>query len=104
MKVVDKVWGKEYWIVNDEYCGKFLLLNKGSQSSYHYHNEKKETFYPLRGGVLLTVEGKEIRLGRAYTIEPLVKHSFKGLTDAVILEISTHHDDKDVVRLCPSKA
>jgi hypothetical protein len=28
MKVVEKVWGKEHWIVNNEYCGKLLILKK----------------------------------------------------------------------------
>jgi len=108
MKEVKKVWGKEVWIVNcPEYCGKLLYLDKGSQSSYHYHRQKKETFYCLEGQAALTIEGKDYMLNpfaRSKTIEPGVKHSFFGLTNCIIIEVSTHHGDSDVVRLTESKA
>ncbi len=107
MKEVKKVWGKEVWIVNcPEYCGKLLHLDKGAQSSYHYHRQKKETFYCLKGQAALTIEGKDYMLNpfsRPKTIEPGKKHSFFGVTDCTILEVSTHHDDSDVVRLTESK-
>lgn len=99
MIIVPKSWGEEHIIVNDEYCGKLLMLREGKQCSYHYHKVKKETFYPLWGKVLLTVEGEEFELKEAYTLEPYAKHRFMGLTNATILEISTHHDDADTVRL-----
>lgn len=89
-----------------EYCSKFLHLDKGATSSYHYHKEKKETFYALKGQVALTIEGRDYMLNpfsRPKTIMPKQRHQFYGITDATILEISTHHDDKDVVRLTESK-
>jgi len=107
LKEVKKVWGKEIWLVNeDEYCCKFLYLNKDALSSYHYHQEKKETFYAFQGQVALTIKGKDYMLNpasRPKTIEPGALHCFRGITDAIILEISTHHDDKDVVRETKSK-
>ena len=43
---VPKFWGYEQWFVNnDKYCGKRLLLNRGYQCSVHYHKIKEETFY-----------------------------------------------------------
>jgi len=106
IKIVEKVWGNEEWIVNcDSYCGKLLRLNKGAASSLHYHKQKQETFYALEGQVALTIEGRDYMLNpysRPKTIMPLEKHQFHGLTDAVILEISTYHDDTDVVRLTES--
>jgi len=38
-KIVEKGWGQEIWIHNDEeYCGKLLRFNKeGSKFSMHYH-------------------------------------------------------------------
>jgi len=107
MKVVPKIWGREIWIVNElEYCAKFLHLNKDAQSSMHYHKTKKETFYCLKGQVALTIEGRDYMLNpwaRPKTIEPEQTHIFYGITNAVILEISTHHSEDDVVRLSESR-
>ena len=107
IKTVQKVWGKEIIIVNrKEYCGKLLCVDYGSQSSYHYHKEKTETFYALSGTVALTIDKKDYMLTpftRPKTIMPGQGHMFTGLTGAVILEISTHHDDNDVVRETESK-
>lgn len=106
IKTVPKVWGEEIWIVNcPEYCGKFLIIRKGAKSSYHYHKIKKETFYALSGQVCLTINGRDHLLNpfsRPKTILPNTKHGFLGITDATLLEISTHHDDEDVVRLSQS--
>ena len=50
-KRVDKIWGYELWIHNDEdYCGKLLVFpKKGSHFSMHYHLKKKETWYVQSG-------------------------------------------------------
>jgi quercetin dioxygenase-like cupin family protein len=105
---IPKVWGREVIIVNnDAYCGKFLCLNKGAMSSMHYHPIKRETFYCLIGEVLLEMPGVAYCMfpGSApRTIEPSEQHRFYGMTDAVLLEISTPHDDGDVVRLEPSRS
>lgn len=107
LKEVPKVWGKETWIVNEpEYCAKFLHLNKHAQSSMHFHKKKKESFYSLEGTVALHIDGRDYILcpfSRPKTILPQKKHQFWGITDAIILEISTHHREDDVVRLTPSK-
>ncbi len=108
IKVVEKVWGEELVLVNsDKYCGKLLTINEGSKGSYHSHAVKEETFYILWGKVFLTVEDKGYVLDNSsapITIEPGDKHSTEGLTRAVIVEISTRHDDEDVFRLEESKA
>jgi len=107
-KKVPKVWGKELWLVNcRKYCGKLLMLNKGSVSSYHYHMVKQETFYCLKGLVKLVIGEIEYQLtpdNSPITILPKEKHKFEGVTDAVILEVSTMHRDDDVVRLTESHA
>jgi len=106
-KEVKKVWGKEIWLVNEpEYCCKLLLLDRGAQSSYHYHRVKKETFLVLQGEVALTIGKKEQFLSPelgSRVINPGVLHSFFGSTEAVMLEVSTHHGDKDVVRETESR-
>lgn len=103
LKVVEKAWGHEEWIVNeDEYCGKFLHLNKGATCSYHYHPIKRETFRLIEGEVDLNVDGEQVRLRGAITIRPGTPHQFTGITNAIILEVSSHHDDADVVRITES--
>ena len=105
MDTVKKTWGKEIIIVsNDSYCGKFLHVDKGAQSSYHFHPKKKETFYCMQGEVILQTRNKEMLLREPYTLNPNTPHRFYGVTDAVILEISTPHSDEDVIRLDESIA
>lgn len=108
VKWVDKVWGKEEWLVNcDKYCCKRLYLDKGAVSSLHYHPQKQETFIALSGQTGLHIDGKDYMLNpysRPKTIYPEQKHQFIGLSeDIVILEVSTYHSDEDVVRLSESR-
>lgn len=108
LKEVKKDWGRELVIVNcPKYCGKLLYLDRGAESSCHKHMVKQETFFCLEGTAGLTIEGKVYMLTpftRPKTILPGRLHSFTGVTDAVILEVGTHHDDRDVIRLTESKA
>ena len=99
-KEVPKVWGKETWIVNRDYCGKKLMLNKGFRCSMHYHKLKDETFYILSRKILLEIGMKKhIMLpGNSMLIKPGQKHRFTGLEDSEIIEFSTHHDDSDSYR------
>ena len=101
MKTVQKVWGEELWIVNNElYCGKILRLKKGYRCGYHAHPIKDETFYILSGIVLMKYNEDEFFIGKGDSLRifPGEYHSFTGITDAKILEISTPHLDDDVVR------
>jgi quercetin dioxygenase-like cupin family protein len=99
-KIVPKVWGSEEWIVNRDYCGKKLTLNKGFRCSMHYHKNKDETFYILSGKVLLEIGmQKNIMLpGDSMLIKPGQKHRFTGLENSEIMEFSTHHEDSDSYR------
>ena len=101
IKFVPKVWGSEEWLVNnDKYCGKFLNLNKGCRCSMHYHKVKHETFYLLKGKILLELNGEKkiMNEGELQEIVPLDRHRFTGIVDSVILEFSTHHEDEDSYR------
>ncbi|MBU0628041.1 MAG: cupin domain-containing protein [Nanoarchaeota archaeon] len=99
-KEVPKVWGKEIWIVNRNYCGKKLILNKGYRCSMHHHKVKDETFYILKGKVLLESNNSSTIMlpGDSILIEPNTKHRFTGLEDSEIMEFSTHHKDEDSYR------
>src|SRR3989338_3831365 len=99
-KEVKKEWGKEEWIVNREYCGKKLILNKGYRCSMHHHKNKDETFYVLKGKVLMEIGNKKYIMhpDNSILIEPNTKHRFTGLEDSEIMEFSTHHEDSDSYR------
>jgi len=107
VQVIPKVWGRETWLVNEsEYCCKMLELNKGSSGSLHYHPIKKETFIMIKGKIKLEIDGKTFKLREGdfpVTILPGTPHRFTGLKQSAILEVSTHHDDSDVVRIEESK-
>ena len=109
MLEVEKVWGKEVWIANEpEYCGKLLYVNKGASGSLHYHPKKKETFYRLSGALCLTVGDEVIIFNElsesAITIPAGTPHRFTAFIDSILLEVSTHHDDEDVIRIEESRA
>lgn len=110
--VVTKLWGNEHWIVNnDKYCFKVLTLFPGFQCSLHYHKKKDETFIVYDGEILL--EQRDVRgypveellvAGQQRHIEPKTPHRFQARNRmATVFEISTHHDDSDVVRIEESK-
>jgi len=100
--IVDKVWGYEKIIVNNDlYCGKLLYLKKGFKCSYHFHKLKTEDFFLLSGLVALVVEDETYFLTTyrgSINIPPHTKHSFIGLHKATILEVSTTDHTKDSYR------
>jgi mannose-6-phosphate isomerase-like protein (cupin superfamily) len=108
---VEKVWGDEYWIANNElYCAKFLYINPGGCCSLHYHKVKDETFFVDTGECFLELGEETLRLeeGSSVRITPGTKHRFwvpPGPYAHIcrIIEVSTHHSDDDVVRLEESK-
>ena len=99
-KQVEKEWGKEVWIVNlPKYCGKFLYVDKGKHCSLHKHS-KDETLY-IQKGVLDVKLGKKkflVRKGDSFRVKPNTYHQFKAIEDTIIIEFSTRHSDKDVLR------
>ena len=102
IKQVEKVWGREIWIHNDEkYCGKKLILNKGKRCSLHYHKIKDETFYLESGRVLMQLLGEEriMNPGECLEIPRGAEHRFSGLENSVIFEFSTKHFDEDSYRI-----
>jgi len=97
----EKVWGSEKWLCNiDLYCSKILYLNKGYRCSYHYHKIKDEAFHILKGTILMVINGSMMALevGHTVRIEPGDVHSFTGLEDSEILEVSTKHMEDDSYR------
>jgi mannose-6-phosphate isomerase-like protein (cupin superfamily) len=110
IKTVEKVWGTEFWIANNEkYCLKYLYIEPGRSSSLHYHKVKDETFLIDQGYCHLQMGDKELVMypGDSVRLMPETPHRFwipKGQLDGcMIVEVSTHHDDEDVVRLEESR-
>jgi len=98
---IEKIWGKEIWIENNDlYCGKKLHLSKGAVSSLHCHPTKMETFTIESGKVKLELEEDVFDLfpDESKTILPGQYHKFSGYSNSIISEFSTTHSDDDVVR------
>jgi D-lyxose ketol-isomerase len=101
------LWGSEARFVNtSEYCGKLIELNAPNvKSSLHYHKEKKETFIVLAGEVFIEIIEKRsvgmgpMLAGEQVTIYPGQRHRFWAENPALIMEVSTHHEDDDTFRL-----
>ena len=113
-KKVDKDWGYELWLANNEnenYCGKILFIEQGKSTSMHYHLEKHETFHVVEGFLSvdmlqdkdepdhqpLTItceEGKsmEMERGRAHKLRASKGH-------VTLIEVSNFHRDEDSHRL-----
>lgn len=108
----EHIWGYELWIENNEkYCNKLLILNKGFESSWHYHERKDETFIILEGKVSLTYANSKdtptqtiiLNPGDKFRLKPGVVHTFKSLVSkSTVMEISTT-DDCDNVKLRPAR-
>lgn len=126
--IVEKVWGYERILHNDElYCMKELVINPGFQSSLHYHKRKTETFLVVSGeielhawrhGLKTGIDWAVMTAGDYITLEPEMVHRFSNPSPpwwhwkrwwhgpqypARIIEASTFHSDDDVVRLEPSR-
>jgi len=113
-KRVDKLWGGEIWLSEDGgaeagYCGKILVLQKGTKGSLHYHPVKDETMLVLEGklgievcacGECETTVGFEMFPGNFIRLRAGIPHRFQALTPVTVLvEISTPHNNDDVVRI-----
>lgn len=102
---VEKVWGHEEWIVNNEkYCGKKLFVKFGFRCSMHQHKIKDETFYCASGKILLESEWKgeaKVQImgpGDVFHVKIGMWHRFTGLEDSELFEFSTFHRDHDSYR------
>lgn len=100
-----KVWGAEYWIINRNYCGKKLILNRQFECSMHYHRDKDETFYLESGLVLIRIDNyKRLLLpGDLVRIPSGTPHQFIGLEHSEIFEFSTKHKESDSFRSTQSR-
>jgi len=113
-KKVEKDWGYELWIHNDEeYCGKLLVFpEKYKGFSMHYHMKKKETWYVQQGSFQFDwIDGDKakrdytvIEEGDSVLIDRGQMHKLTALEDdSIIFEVSTEHFDEDSYRIYREK-
>ncbi|MBT3275647.1 MAG: cupin domain-containing protein [Spirochaetales bacterium] len=90
----DKIGEVEFWIANETeagYCGKYLFLHTGQTCPDHFHKDKLETFYLLKGTLDLVYKDEEIILqqGAVLRVDRGVMHRFTAVEPSLLLEIST---------------
>ncbi len=83
----------EFWIANEEehgYCGKLLFLFDEQTCPRHRHRRKHETFYVVKGRIRMNAGDDEwvMEQGATLTMPPGVAHSFTGVGNALVLEVS----------------
>jgi mannose-6-phosphate isomerase-like protein (cupin superfamily) len=102
---VNKIWGRELWIVNnDYYCAKFLEVLPLHICSDHRHLLKTETFHVLDGIGAITVNKtvQVVHKGDTIHIPVGTYHCFTTEKGMTLLEVSSRHEDSDVERRGPS--
>jgi len=104
-KIVEKVWGREIWLVNLDYCGKILEIKKGWCSSLHHHDVKDEVLFLYKGVLGMEHPNNNWIMypGNCQRVSPSEKHRLTAFEDSRILEFSTHHMDEDSIRTEYSK-
>lgn len=107
--VEQKLWGHEEWIENNpEFCGKLLYFDRGKHSSMHFHAEKQETMYCLKG--MFTIKFIDTDSGERYMIDLSetesifiprnTPHEIWGISEKnILVEFSTYHEDEDSYRI-----
>ncbi len=107
---VIKGWGKEVIFANqDYYCGKLLHFDhKGSKCSMHFHANKDETWYVIKGSFIVktinkddaSINSKILKTGDVWRNPPLLPHQLESLEDgSTIVEVSTNDDNNDNYRV-----
>lgn len=105
---VEKGWGHELiWATNDKYCGKLLKFNANAKFSMHFHANKDETWYVLKGKFLLKTIDTNIAKEHTITLKegdtwhnpPLLPHQLVCIEEGIIIEVSTPDSVEDNFRI-----
>lgn len=96
-KIVQKKWGYEDWIWNEEYCQKILFIRKGESTSRHHHKVKNEVLYLQSGSAVIHLDEISVVMepGMAVHVDVNEWHRIEAKEHSFIFEASTHHEDSD---------
>lgn len=101
----DHKWGYQIRMLNEpEYCAKVMVLENTTPGSLHRHQIKKESFVCLNGCATVdvelngTFESFVLYPGDTVTVPRNARHRMQAIRVAILLEVSTHDDDDDIVR------
>lgn len=113
---VEKVWGWEEILVNTAfYCLKRIFIKPMHCTSIQIHRIKDETLFPqtVQAPLLLRLftddekprltQQISLNVGEGFRVSPDVIHQLVNPDVAFtlcLLEVSSHHDDTDVIRPC----
>jgi len=106
--MVKKGWGHELiFHSDDDYCGKILHFNKDAEFSMHYHMDKRETWYLLKGAMIFkyidpkTAEHHQslFKQGQTMIINRGMVHQLVALEESDIIEVSTPDNPEDSYRV-----
>jgi mannose-6-phosphate isomerase-like protein (cupin superfamily) len=113
---IEKVWGVEHLIINNQYCVKVMELLPLTQVSLHFHKEKTETFTLISGQMF--VETTDLKTGTVskwhlenpgdcITLFPFTPHTFytpaEQTEKTYFIESSTKDYSHDSFRLSQSR-
>ena len=101
MKIIDKPWGNEIWLVNNnKYVAKILNINADERTSLQYHSTKDETLYLDEGIANVTIDENSFDIGSGAILEisPGTIHRIEAITDCKFFEVSTP-ELEDVIRV-----
>jgi mannose-6-phosphate isomerase-like protein (cupin superfamily) len=108
--MVEKGWGSELiWATNDKYCGKMMNFKENAKFSMHFHREKDETWYVLRGTFEVewidtadaSIHSKILVAGDTWRNYPLLPHRLTCINTGTIIEVSTPDSVEDNYRVFP---
>ncbi len=97
----DKPWGYEKILISTEkYLTKEIFIKEDYKTSFHFHSNKDETLYIVRGSGFVEFEDRKEYFGINDTvrIKPKVPHSIVASENLIIHEVSTPHPE-DTVRI-----
>lgn len=100
-KVIRKPWGhEEILLETDDYIVKHLFIKAGHRISEQFHEKKIETMMLVEGTAWMELNGRGFNLSKLVPVfvNNKVIHRVAGVTDTLILEVSSPHPD-DVVRV-----
>ena len=82
-------------IKNDELEVGIKHIDAGTQPDYHFHKRKKEYTILIKGKIICTDSGLEVKEGDIICLDPFEKNDQLFLEDSIILVINTPSAQND---------